>query len=63
VRGHIALYEQKRDLIALGAYAKGSDPRLDAALARIDRIETFLRQDSHESCDFEQTLASLHALA
>lgn len=62
VRAHIAHYEQKRDLVMLGAYAKGSDPRLDAALARIDRIETFLRQDAREICPLNQTLAQLEAL-
>jgi flagellar biosynthesis/type III secretory pathway ATPase len=63
VRAHIAHYEQKRDLVMLGAYAKGSDPRLDAALARIDRIEAFLRQDAREVCSLDQTLAQLEALA
>jgi type III secretion protein N (ATPase) len=63
VRAHLALYEQKRDLVILGAYARGSDPRLDAALARIERIEAFLRQPTHESCAFEATVAALRALA
>jgi FliI/YscN family ATPase len=62
VRAHIAVYEQKRDLIALGAYVAGSDKKLDAALQRIDRIETFLCQEARAACDFEQTLAALEAL-
>jgi type III secretion protein N (ATPase) len=62
VRAHIAVHEQNRDLLALGAYVKGSDARLEAALARKDRIEAFLRQDAHTSCAFEQTLAELQAL-
>lgn len=61
-RAHIAVYEQKRDLVALGAYLPGSDKPLDAALQRIERIEAFLRQDSHESCDFEVMLAALENL-
>ena len=62
VRAHIATYEQNRDLVALGAYAHGSNPRLDAALARIDRIESFLRQDGHTACPLEHTLSALHTL-
>jgi type III secretion protein N (ATPase) len=62
VRAHIATYEQNRDLVTLGAYAPGTNPRLDAALARIDRIEAFLRQDGHTTCDLAQTLEALHTL-
>ncbi|MEM9071656.1 MAG: FliI/YscN family ATPase [Myxococcota bacterium] len=59
LRGHLAIYESKRDLVSLGAYKKGSDRRLDDALRRIDSIEAFLRQDRHETSAFEETLASL----
>jgi len=62
VREHIAVHEQKRDLVALGAYVPGSDRRLDAALARADSIETFLRQDSGTACAFDETLTALQAL-
>lgn len=59
LRAHLAAYESKRDLVALGAYKKGSDPRLDAALARIDGIEAFLRQGRNERAPFDATLAHL----
>ena len=62
VRGHLALYEQKRDLIALGAYQKGVDARLDAALARIEAIEAFLRQDSEERAQLTATVEGLRRL-
>ena len=62
VRAHLALYEQKRDLIALGAYPKGSDPRLDAALARIEAIEAFLRQPSDERTALPATVTALQRL-
>lgn len=45
MRALVATYEAKRDLVTLGAYAKGSDKELDEALARMPRIEAFLRQD------------------
>jgi type III secretion protein N (ATPase) len=62
VREHLALYEAKRDLVMLGAYKKGSDPRLDAALGRIDAIEAFLSQSKGEPTPFDETLASLERL-
>jgi ATP synthase in type III secretion protein N len=62
VRAHIAVYEQKRDLLSLGAYVPGSDTQLDAALQRIERIERFLRQDAREPCPLERTLGELQAL-
>ena len=62
VRGHLALYEQKRDLITLGAYSPGSDARLDAVLSRIERIEKFLRQGSCGPCAMDDSLQQLAAL-
>jgi type III secretion protein N (ATPase) len=48
VRELVAGYEQKRDLILLGAYQPGSDPRTDAAIARHEAIAAFLRQGRDE---------------
>jgi type III secretion protein N (ATPase) len=62
VRAHIAIYEHKRDLVQLGAYVAGSDKRLDAAIARIERIEGFLRQPSSARHTLDDTLAALRAL-
>ncbi|MBX3269180.1 MAG: FliI/YscN family ATPase [Sandaracinaceae bacterium] len=61
LRAHLAIYEAKRDLVLLGAYERGQDRRLDAALARIDAIEAFLGQDAHPS-RIEDTRAALAAL-
>jgi type III secretion protein N (ATPase) len=61
LRALVATYEAKRDLVALGAYAKGSDKELDEALARMPRIEAFLRQDPAERAPFEATVAALAA--
>jgi type III secretion protein N (ATPase) len=59
LRSLLATYEAKRDLVAMGAYAKGSDKDLDEALLRTPRIEAFLRQDAHEKVAFEATLSGL----
>lgn len=59
LRAHLAAYESKRDLVTLGAYQRGSDARLDAALGRIDSIEAFLAQPGDERSTLEATLARL----
>jgi type III secretion protein N (ATPase) len=58
-RALMAAYEQKRDLILLGAYKAGSDPRTDEAIARIDAINAFLRQGTDESSSFAATRRGL----
>jgi len=63
VRSHLATYHDKRDLIAIGAYQPGSDPRTDAAIAMHDPIEAFLRQGVDEPSDAGSADAGLNALA
>jgi flagellum-specific ATP synthase len=57
-----ALYEHNRDLIAIGAYQRGSDPRIDAAIAHWPQIETYLRQDMHERVGFADSVAQLRTV-
>jgi type III secretion protein N (ATPase) len=59
LKAHVALYEAKRDLLTLGAYVKGTDRDLDEAVARMPRIDSFLRQDAHESSAIEATETAL----
>jgi len=61
LRALLATYEAKRDLITLGAYAKGSDRELDEAIARMPRIESFLQQDAAERSATTATVAALAA--
>jgi flagellum-specific ATP synthase len=59
LRQTTAIYENNRDLITIGAYQRGSDPRIDNAIGRWSQIEAFLRQDMHERVDFASSVASL----
>jgi flagellum-specific ATP synthase len=52
-------YEQNRDLISMGAYQRGSDPRIDAAIARWPQIEKFVRQGMRESVSLQSSVAQL----
>jgi len=51
----LANYRESEDLINIGAYAKGSNPKVDKALMNIDKINQFLRQDMYESSNMEET--------
>jgi type III secretion system H+-transporting two-sector ATPase len=44
----LAAYEAQKDLILIGAYKKGSDPRTDLAIAKADAMNAFLRQGTAE---------------
>jgi type III secretion protein N (ATPase) len=61
VRELLAAYERQRDLIALGAYARGSDSLVDDAIDRLPRIEALLRQRSDERSDLGATVDQLVA--
>ncbi len=49
-------------LVQVGEYRAGADPLADRALARIDELRRFLRQDSREACTLADTVAWLHRL-
>jgi flagellum-specific ATP synthase len=55
-------YRQNRDLVAVGAYQHGSDPRLDEAIACHPRLLEFMRQSNTSAVTLEQSLAELGAL-
>jgi flagellum-specific ATP synthase len=57
-----AAYRRNEDLISVGAYRKGSDPRVDEAIAYWPRIRAFLAQDLHEPVSFTQSVQSLQTL-
>ena len=57
-----AVYQEHRDLIAVGAYRKGSDPRVDDAISRWPMILEFLRQHGDENIDIGASLADLRKL-
>jgi flagellum-specific ATP synthase len=58
----MAVYRESEDLINIGAYQKGSNPKVDESIGRIDKINAFLRQDINEPSAFEMTLSKLSEL-
>jgi flagellar biosynthesis/type III secretory pathway ATPase len=61
LRELLSIYEDKRDLVAVGAYKRGADPRVDEALQKIDRIHQFLRQGLRERSTLEEARRRLMA--
>jgi flagellum-specific ATP synthase len=60
-RQTLATYQHHRDLIAIGAYQKGSDPRVDNAITLWPRMQWFMQQDMRERVDFAASLTALQA--
>ncbi len=54
-----AIYNDAKDLIDLGAYTPGSNPRIDYAIEYINAINGYLRQQVEEGMDFETTVSAL----
>ncbi len=60
-RALLALYADMADMVRLGAYAAGSDPAVDEAVALAPRIEAMLGQARDERTDIEGSFAALRA--
>ncbi len=58
----LATYNQAEDLINIGAYKQGSNPKIDMAVSKIDQILAYVRQDIHENVGFESSLACLREI-
>ena len=63
IREALALYRQSEDLINLGAYASGSNPRLDTAIKSRTEMMRFLRQGPRDVSTVDDTLKQMTALA
>ncbi|MEW6167218.1 MAG: flagellar protein export ATPase FliI [Pseudomonadota bacterium] len=62
LRALFSAYQRNRDLINIGAYQKGADPRVDAAIAKWPQIEEFLRQSVDRSADLNTSQRALAEL-
>jgi len=63
IRRLLGAYEDKRDLVSLGAYKKGGDRDVDQALAALPELKKLLCQDATEQTDFEVAVSRLCDLA
>ena len=59
----LATYTESEDLINVGAYAAGSNPQIDEAIAKIGGINEFLVQGVDDKALLEETVERLYALS
>jgi flagellum-specific ATP synthase len=63
VRRLLADYADAEDLINVGAYKAGTNPRIDEAIAKREALEAFLIQDAEEKISLTETLQGLGEIA
>lgn len=61
LRNLLSLYNSNFDLISIGAYKHGTNPQLDEAIRKIDKINEFLMQRVDDSMSFNETVRCLMA--
>ncbi|MCX5726292.1 MAG: FliI/YscN family ATPase, partial [Candidatus Saganbacteria bacterium] len=59
LREVLARYSEAEDLINIGAYVKGSNPKIDYAISKIDQVNEFLKQGTFEKVSYEETVDRL----
>jgi len=63
IRDLLGTHKKAEDLINIGAYKRGSNPRIDAAIERADSISAFLRQRAEEPSELVATYQQLIQIA
>lgn len=55
----LSVYRDSEDIINIGAYSPGSNPRIDHAIANIGKVNTYLTQEGSVKSDFEAARVDL----
>jgi flagellum-specific ATP synthase len=58
----LATYRKAEDLINIGAYVPGSNPKIDQAVGMIDNITRYLQQGIEDTTSFEESVQQLEGL-
>lgn len=62
LRQLMAVLQANEDLLSIGAYKSGANPKLDEALRKRSLIERFLMQATHENTDYDSTLQMIEGI-
>jgi len=62
LREILSVYRESEDLINIGAYVRGSNPKIDKAIEKFDKINDFLTQLPDEYADYSDTIEALKEL-
>lgn len=63
IRSILATWQEVADLVRIGAYAKGSSPRVDRALMLLPKVEQFLMQRAGSFSSFQDTRKQMEEIA
>lgn len=58
----LAIYNDAKDLIDIGAYTPGASPKIDYAVEHIDAMNSYLRQQIEERVDYGDSVSKLVSL-
>lgn len=59
MREVLASYNDAEDLINIGAYKAGSNPKIDYAISKIDEVNSFLCQQTYEKVGFDEAVGQM----
>lgn len=62
LRENLAVYKEAEDLINIGAYKSGANPKIDEAISNIDKIQSYLKQKVEERSNFSMSINELSKL-
>ncbi|MTI65721.1 MAG: flagellar protein export ATPase FliI [Firmicutes bacterium] len=62
MRDVLATYEKSEDLINVGAYVEGTNPKVDEAVNLIEPINNFLIQDTNDHLRFDETISKMEEI-
>lgn len=62
LRDILSVYDKNADLISIGAYKAGTNPKVDYAITKIDAVNGFLKQGIHESFTYEECMEKLEKI-
>ncbi|MCI8308006.1 MAG: flagellar protein export ATPase FliI [Lachnospiraceae bacterium] len=62
MREVLASYNDAEDLINIGAYKAGSNPKIDYAISKIDEVNAFLCQQTYEKVGFDESVSQMNAI-
>ena len=62
LRDVMGVYEKNADLVSIGAYKAGTNPKLDHALKKMDAINQFLMQGTNEAFSYDESLAQMRRI-
>ncbi len=58
----LATYQEAEDLINIGAYKNGSNKNIDFAIQKIDAVNDFLMQQTHDKFEYDEILEEMSSI-